>query len=171
MSPVQVWEEPPKYNPDTHRGFIFDLSWDNKVLVVTFRDPVATSLQTSLQEWAPLQKATGFFHPVQVWEEPPNNESHETVRFFVGSRLFGAIVYSYLLYYVRRGYRITAIMLPSQGRNESSTLSTRTMNQFEDIRPLYRMAFCIPTSVLCRKAVSSIKPNSGFSVFAFDWLF
>ena len=35
-------------------------------------------------------------------------------------------MYSYLLYYVRRGYRITAIMLPSQGRNESSTLSTRT---------------------------------------------
>ncbi len=30
---------------------------------VTFGDPVATSLQISLQEWTPLQPATGGFHP------------------------------------------------------------------------------------------------------------
>gem|GEM_PF-1435618 len=48
---------------------------------VTFRDPVATSLKTSFQEWAPLQIATGNLHlrplasEIQVFQQP-NKKSH-----------------------------------------------------------------------------------------------
>jgi len=36
---------------------------------VTFGDPVATSLQTSLQELTPLRNATGISHPDPFWSE------------------------------------------------------------------------------------------------------
>ena len=35
-------------------------------MTVTFRDPVATSLQTSLQEWTPLRNVTDISHPKQL---------------------------------------------------------------------------------------------------------